>query len=66
MTSKNEWNPSKYDNPSDAAKLHFWQIPIIPIATTDSFYDAEGDIWAHKRNLMKSLVSAMNQVQVTE
>ena len=44
MTSKNDWNQSKYDDPSDAAELRLQQIPTTLIDATDSFYDVEGNI----------------------
>ena len=51
MTSKSDWNPSKYDDIEGAADLKIQQFPPTSIDDTDSLYDAEGNICANKSDL---------------
>ena len=51
MTSKNEWDPSQLDDIEGASDLRIQQFPPIPIDATDSFYDSNGNIRAHKSDL---------------
>ena len=44
MTSKNDWDPSIYDDPKCTADLRLQQFPPTPIDATNSFYYVEGNI----------------------
>ena len=44
MTSPNDWDPTKYDNPEGEPELPFKQFSAIPPGITDSFYNDQGDI----------------------
>ena len=48
MTLKNNQDSSQYDDIKGAADLGIQQFSTTPIDTTNSFYDVEGNIFAHK------------------
>ena len=56
MASKSDWDPSKYDDIEGAADLQIQQFPPTPIDATDSFYDSQGNIRAHKSDLEEDSV----------
>ena len=51
MTSKNDWDPSKFDDVAGASDLSISQFPPIPLDTIDPFYTTQGDIRATKSDL---------------
>ena len=65
MTSKNNWDPSKYNDSEGSAKLCIQQFPPTSIESTDSFYNVEGNIRAHV-SVTKILSLAIQQVRVVE
>ena len=50
MTSKNDWDPSQYDDIEGAADLQIQQFPTTPIDTTDSFNVVEDNIHTNKND----------------
>ena len=48
MTVKNDWDLSKYDDLEGATELRLQQLQFTPNYNTDSFYDLEDNIRAHK------------------
>ena len=56
MTSKNDWDPSMYNDVESAADLCIQQFPSTPIEVTGSFYDVEGNISAHRIDYCENYV----------
>ena len=55
MTSKSDWDPSKFDYVAGASKLSISQFPPIPLDTIDPFYTTQGDIRAIKSDVKNKL-----------
>ena len=53
---KCDWDPIKYDDIEDAADLKIQQFPSTHIDATESFYDTESNICAHKSDLEEDSV----------
>ena len=56
VTSKSDWDSSKYDDIEGAADLQIQQFSPISIDATESFYDTEGNIHANKSDLKEDSV----------
>ena len=58
MTLKNDWDPSIYNYLAGASDLRLQQFPQTPIDATDSVYDVETNICAHKSDCDKEFVDS--------
>ena len=67
MTLKNEWVPSKYNDPSDAAKLRLQQIPttLIEIKSSGGIYSRRRQTKREYLNYQRTQLSDLQPDRLT-